>query len=276
MEHSDAQALLELATVEPAGFERLVAGDTAESAALAGHLAGCPVCAAEFERLGVLAPELRAAIRELPPVDLRERTLALVASVGRSRSAAVPASLDVPLSGEGMAPAVEPPKRRPASRSWALATAAALLIAIAGVAGWWNASSDLERGQAATAKLAGVTAATARIASQPDAQSVELAATTTGAAEPARGKVLISASTQELVVLAEGLSEPPAGTEYRCWVEVGTSRTAIGKMYLYAGLATWAGWSSALEGIGPGTTLGVSLGEVGGDPIGEPLLTGAL
>src|SRR5262245_64619409 len=41
MEHTEARELLELAAVEPDGFERLAAGDTAEAAALAGHLAGC-------------------------------------------------------------------------------------------------------------------------------------------------------------------------------------------------------------------------------------------
>jgi len=42
MEHAEARELLEIAAVEPGGFARLVAGDTPDAVALAGHLAGCP------------------------------------------------------------------------------------------------------------------------------------------------------------------------------------------------------------------------------------------
>ena len=48
MDHAEARELLEIAAIEPGGFARLVAGDTPEAAALAGHLAGCADCAAEL------------------------------------------------------------------------------------------------------------------------------------------------------------------------------------------------------------------------------------
>jgi hypothetical protein len=173
MEHRDAQALLELAAVEPRGFERLAAGDTTEAAALAGHLAGCESCAAEFEHLGRLAREVRASVRELPPTDLRERTLVLVASTGRDRSPAAQAATSdastatEPAAAAGGAPIpAERRVRASVPRSCALATAASLVIALAGVAGWRTASSDLEREQAAVAELAAVTEATARISAQ--------------------------------------------------------------------------------------------------------------
>jgi len=86
MERSEARELLELAAVEPDGFDRLAAGDTPDSSALAGHLAGCPECSAELERLRRASAVIRDAVRTAAPPELRERTLAFVAAVGRDRS----------------------------------------------------------------------------------------------------------------------------------------------------------------------------------------------
>jgi anti-sigma factor RsiW len=288
MEHGEAHALLELAAIEPDGFARLAAGDTAEAAALAGHLAGCPGCAAEFEHLGRLAAELRSSVRELPSPDLRERTLELVASVGRARPVDKPQGLTYAGSGASgvsladaappiaAVPLASPARgRRRSSRSWMLASAASMVIAVAGVAGWWSASSRLAGEEAAVASLADVTATAARVASQADAQAVELGAEPTGPG-PAKGEVVLSPGSREVVVVAEGLAEPAGGMEYRCWVEIAGVRTTIGRMYLYAGLATWAGWSAALDGLRPGARFGVSLVGTDTDAPGEPVLTGEL
>ena len=51
MEHAEALERIEIAAVEPEGLERLMAGDTPDAAAVAGHLAGCPSCAAELVRI---------------------------------------------------------------------------------------------------------------------------------------------------------------------------------------------------------------------------------
>ena len=83
MEHAEARELLEIAALEPGGFDRLAAGDTADAAALAGHIAGCTECAAELERLRRASAVIREAVRTVPPADLRDRTLAYVAAVGR-------------------------------------------------------------------------------------------------------------------------------------------------------------------------------------------------
>ena len=42
---------MEIAAAEPDGLDRLMAGDTSEAAAVAGHLAGCEACAGELMRL---------------------------------------------------------------------------------------------------------------------------------------------------------------------------------------------------------------------------------
>ena len=88
MDHAEARELLDIAAVEPGGLDRLVAGDTPAATALAGHLAGCPDCSEEFSRLRVSATVLRDVIATQPPAELRARTLAFVAAVGRPRAAA--------------------------------------------------------------------------------------------------------------------------------------------------------------------------------------------
>src|SRR5688572_15592917 len=90
MEHDEALEALELAAVEPGGLDRLMAGDTTVAAAVAGHVAGCPSCAMELERLAAAAPLLRDVIRTTPPADLRARTLAFVEARGVVRGQPAP------------------------------------------------------------------------------------------------------------------------------------------------------------------------------------------
>ena len=88
IDHAEVRERLELAAVEPGGLDRLAAGDTGESAAIAGHLAGCPSCTEEARRLAQAAPVIAAAARAVPPEALRERTLTLVRETGRPRGRA--------------------------------------------------------------------------------------------------------------------------------------------------------------------------------------------
>ena len=87
MDHAEALELIELAAVEPDGLERLMAGDTPESSAVAGHLAGCPACVEELARIRRTATLAREVIAAQPDPVLRDRTLAFVREVGRDRSA---------------------------------------------------------------------------------------------------------------------------------------------------------------------------------------------
>ena len=66
MEHADALERIEIAAAEPRGLERLMAGDTPEAAAVAGHLAGCPACVEELARIRRTADVARDVIRAQP------------------------------------------------------------------------------------------------------------------------------------------------------------------------------------------------------------------
>ena len=89
----------------------------------------------------------------------------------------------------------------------------------------------------------------------------------------------ISWSRHDWVVLTSALPEPPAGQDYRCWLEDGDRSVAIGRMeclgetaYWIAAVDEWQTWE-----IGPATRFVVSL-ESGDAPsrTGEVVLSAAL
>jgi hypothetical protein len=276
MEHAEARELLEVAAVEPGGFARLVAGDTRDAAALAGHLAGCPECSAELERLRRSAAVIRDTVRLMPSPELRGQTLAYVAALGRPRGTAdVPAVSDV-------ASAREVPVARRTMRAlplprpalWVASLAAAIVIAVAGTVAFGGASRDRQIAEQAEEieALHDVAAWTIRVDRQADARHVTLAGTATGGAS---GTLIFSPSSTEVVVVATNLAPPAAGTEYRCWVETGGRRERVGRMFVGAGLAYWVGKAPSLSGLGGGSTFGISIVPANGDSIaGDPVLTG--
>lgn len=304
MTHEEARELLELAAAEPDGFERLAAGDRPEAAILAGHLAACPSCRAEHDALRRLAAILRTVLPELPAADLRDRTLAAVAALGRPRGAARVA----PLGAAGvdaravresaatepaaatLAPAelaLEPERgaaRGPITlvpqavglgwrgrRLRVVGLAAALLVALTAglVVGMQSREGELRRQDAAAAALEHLAVTSLDVAAAPDAAIVALASSG-GRAE---GRVLFSAASRRLVVIASGLAPPPADREYRCWVEIGGARIAVGKMAFADDLAYWAGPAAVLAAGSP-TRFGISLVPVDATQPGEPVLEG--
>ncbi len=291
MEHADALERIEIAAVEPDGLDRLMAGDTAEAAAIAGHLAGCPECTAELARIRRTSAIARDVIRTAPDPALRARTLAYVQSAGVPRGAAVGAAA-APAPGPVGAPPAAPAgapipidaarERRTMGRlRLAVAgLAAALVLTVAGGALLYrNAAAEADAAHASQAEqiaiLDATNRATLRVTAQPDARRVELAATRDAPAA-AVGTLLFSPSTGELVAVASDLAPEAAGQAYGCWVEVDGVRTWLGKMYWAGELWTWAGPVSGLADLPAGATFGVSLGQVGGGTDATPVLTGSL
>ncbi len=284
--HDEARELLELAAVQPGGLDRLAAGDTTESAVLADHLAGCPSCSAEAERLRASAGLIREAILETPPAELRERTLALVRAVGRPRGALAPTALAPSLPASPAPPApVElaaprslptPARRRFRSVALPLGLAAAIVLAVAGTAAFVTnrSNSSLQASDAVATELARVANWTLRVEAEPDVRRVALAAASGSAPS---GTLLFSPTTSDLVVVATGLMAAPAGQEYRCWVLINGVRKDVGRMDLGAGLAYWVGPVPGLTGLAAGAPFGVSLATIDG-PLapGDPVLSGSV
>jgi anti-sigma factor RsiW len=283
MDHAEARELLELAAVEPHGFERLMAGDTSDAAALAGHLAGCDDCADEMARLRRAAGVIREVVRTTPPPDLRERTLAFVRDVGRDRRAP---ALEPALAGTPTAerPTAELPRIQPVvegaptssgSRgrfgrpAWLGAIAATLVLSVGATAFVVRTQADDQaRRQAVVVEQLGkVTSWYIEIEAQPDAQRVAL---TSPNAAGATGTIEYSPTTGRLVVVATGLTEPTGSQPLGCWIEVDGARRPIGRMIFGAGLSYWAGSVEQPETLRPGAKFGVS------SPDGDTLLVGEL
>ena len=292
MDHADALERIEIAAAEPDGLERLMAGDTPDAAAVAGHLAGCDSCQAQLAAIRRTAVLARHVIEAEPDPELKERTLAFIREVGRDRSggAAATAAIGTYAAAAPVAPAQPPPSvipiDRPSAphlpdhpariRRWvaAGAIAAAVVVSLAaGFAGGVILQPGQESVQQEVAVLRETAQGTIRVNAQPDAQQVALVAT--GSAPGAEGTVLFSGSSGELVMVATGLAAPPAGMEYGCWIETGGERRRIGKMYPGGQLHAWVGPVQGLDGLAPGSTFGVSLTPIGGGS-GETVLTGEL
>jgi len=290
MEHAEALEQIEIAAAEPDGLERLMAGDTPEGAAVAGHLAGCPACMAELAAIRRVAALAREVIVSEPDPALRDRTLAFVRSMGVDRSASAGAATPAEpvVRGAPSAPVVAPApapvsptapaafplaaRRRRLLAPLAAIAASLLLVGVLGYAAGGGFGPSAGEYESEVAVLQEATQTSMRIGSQPDAESVALASTNGGAAT---GTLLFSPSTGELVMVADGLAPLPAGAEYGCWVEVDGERRRIGVMYSGGGMWAWSGTSDQLAALPPGAVFGVSLVPADGGAA-QPLLTGSL
>lgn len=279
MDHHDVRDMLEDAALEPDGLARLMAGDTPTAALVAGHLAGCPDCAEELARLHRAAGLIRPVVRSVPSPELRQRTLAYVAAVGRPRGQpTAPGSAPPELPAHGAAPfarrTAAPARTRPGRLPALVGLAAALIVAVAGTGVVVNATRDADvRAQADQVEALGKVARwSLRVDGRPDVRRIALTSTR-GASTTA--SLVFSPSTTELVVVADQLARPPAGREYRCWLEVDGTRASIGKMYFGGDLAYWVGDVAELAGLGPGAMFGVSLVDLSGSEPSEPVLVGS-
>ena len=291
MDHDAAREQLELAALEPGGLERLMAGDTATAQAVSAHLAGCPSCTEELVRLQRAAPLIRSVVREMPAPELRARTMAAIraegvirplaaASAGAGAGAgAATAPTTLPVLGT---PAVDAP--HPIGRRWRGTRVLGLVATIAAAVVLSVVSTSLIVGGRVDGQLAGqaeqisaleeVTTATLTVTAQPDAHHVALASASDGTVA---GSLAFSPSIAQLVVVTTGLAAPPAGMEYRCWVEVAGARRPVGKMFFSRDLAYWIGSAPAVSGISGRATFGVSLVGTGGSSVDTaPVLVGTL
>jgi hypothetical protein len=272
-EHALAREALEVAAVEPRGLDRLEAGDTPEAAAVVGHLAGCPSCLDELGRLRRTELLLRPIVAELPDPALRERTLAFVREVGVRREAPSPSTLGaVPAAGPTSVPARAPAasgRRRAAVPAWLASLAAALVVGLVGgslLAGQGGPEGNTDPAVA----LAAASREAAAMSAAGDVVEVPLA----DASGATLGTALLAPAADRVLVLATGLDPAPAGYEYRCWVEVGGSRTAIGTMWPAGDVSWWAGAVDLPAELPPGAVYGVSLVEAGADGPGSVVLSG--
>jgi hypothetical protein len=283
-DHRDAREALELAAVEPGGFDRLEAGDTPEAGLIAGHLAGCAECLEELARLRRVETLLRPLVASAPDPALRERTLAFVRAVGVPRSAhedapspatsePAPADAHVPSgdAGPSARPVLIGARRRAAAPRWLATVAAALVVGVLGGTLLAGGGSPAGNADPATA-LAAVTRETAALLGAGDAREVALR----DQAGAAAGTLILSPSAGRIVVTAAGLPAPPKDGEYRCWVEVDGNRSVLGSMWRAGDVAWWSGDVALPAVLPPGVVYGISLVTEGSSAPGTVMLTGGL
>lgn len=293
MDHHAAREQLELAALEPGGLERLMAGDTATAQAVAAHLAGCPSCTDELVRLQRAVPLIRSVVREMPAPDLRARTMAAIRAEGVIRpfaaaaagaTAAMPAATHPGIAAPPVPETTPMDAPQPIGRRWRGTPVLGLVATIAAAVVLSVVSTSLIVGGRVDGQLAGqaeqisaleeVTTATLTVTAQPDSHHVALANASDGTVA---GSLAFSPSIAQLVVVTTGLTAPPAGMEYRCWVEVAGARRPVGKMFFSRDLAYWVGSAPAVSGISGRATFGVSLVGTGGSSVDTaPVLVGAL
>jgi hypothetical protein len=275
MDHEATREQLDLAAVEPGGLERLMAGDTPAAQAVAAHLAGCPSCSDELVRLQRAAALIAGAVREMPPSDLRARTLAAIRAEGVQRPILATAAASPGLAAATSQPAVVRGRHIP-GLGLAAAVAAAVVLSVAATSLIVGSRVDGQlAAQAETIhELQEVTTATLAVTAEPDAEHVALVGVTDANLS---GSLVYSPATADLVVVAEGLTAPLAGLEYRCWVEIGGTRHRVGKMFFGGDLAYWIGPTPAVSGVSDGATFGVSLVDATGPAVdAAPVLLGKL
>ncbi len=281
MDHEATREQLELAAVEPGGFDRLMAGDTPTAQAVAAHLAGCPGCTDELARLERASSLIRNVVRERPPADLRERTLAAVRAAGVPRGAALAAVATAGPSTAGPSTIPALGTRRVAQGrgrfTLGLVAGIAAAVVLSVVATSLIVGSRVDERLAAQTEtveaLERITLATLQVTAEPDARRVALA----GASSAIEGDLIFSPRTSQLVVVATGLTRPPAGQEYRCWVEQAGQRQRVGKMFFSDDLAYWVGPAPAVAGLLGDATFGVSLVDAAGSSVDTaPVLGGGL
>jgi hypothetical protein len=210
----------------------------------------------------------------------RPRPLESPAAVGAAAASSIdrPAAIATTSWEPAAAVAVAPARLvgRRAVAGWVAAIAAAVILSVAttSIVVGWRVDQRLA-GQASTIEaLEEVTTATLAVTARPDARRVVLSSTSD---RPLDGTLIYSPSTSDLVVVATGLTPPPDGQEYRCWVELGGQRQRVGKMFFSEGLSYWIGPVSAVAGLSSGATFGVSLVDAAGaGSDGPPVLTGGL
>lgn len=290
LDHASAHELLADLALEPGSLERLATTPDEPWAALVAHLAVCVDCRREAEaarrteaaivdaaRSGGGLAAMAADRPMLPPASLR----AAVASIPRTAGGSVSDAGDV-RRGSVEAPPVElplsaPPAWRPrrigALRAFALVGLAAALVVGVGLGSAAldatgraaHATADRERLQILIGDVEAILAVPAHV-------TVPLRTADGGAAGT------IAWTDSEIAVVATGLPAPAAGTTYRCWVERGGVRTAIGEMTIVGSTASWVGSVDAWGTISlsDGGRFGVSLEPDSGGVSGPAILIAVL
>jgi Anti-sigma-K factor rskA len=254
MDHAEAHERIADLALEPRDLEAMLASESPDDRALAGHVAGCETCRAELDAwqgvhrtlAGALHTDRPGARLDVEPIEPDDDLRAGILAAARAERANRPT-----------APVRISPLAIANNRIWSpiLGLAAALVVAVAGTFLLAGPATNLLRTVDEARALSGVVASVNRILAEPNHEVAQLK-TTTGQAGGS-----VAWSSRDLVVLTAALSSPGQGQTYKCWLASGGTETAIGKMEFAGTTAYWVGslddWAEI--SLDPGTQFIVSL-----------------
>jgi anti-sigma-K factor RskA len=183
-----------------------------EERAVRDHLATCSLSHDELAELGAVVSALAESVEQVePPAALRDRVMAAAARDLETRRAGAPQQ---PIAGIPEPDAVRAirPARRPTRLGWALALAAALVIATLGA---WNVSlrSELDTATAYRQHVEQVLT----VAARPGSHSAILRSD----GNPAIGGLAVVSGDGSVQVVMRGLAPTSGGKVYEAWVIAG-------------------------------------------------------
>jgi len=275
--HSEAQDLLadlvlDAGNVDSAALDRLAGQPLSE------HLASCAECDRDLAAWQRTHAAVRAAL--VDPADPAHPHR--LADLAGDEPIGAPAELRSVVRNRAriglMQPSARPQprevrgvRRRPMTRRLLPLVAVFAVLLVAGGA-LLDQGTRLDAARAEAAALQAVTATLDRVLADPNHRVVELR----GADGVAAGS--ISWSSRDLVVLTTALAAPPAGSVYRCWVEVDGKRSPVGQMWFAGKTGYWTGTLDAwgTTSFGDGATFGISLEPIAGSTGGPAILVGQL
>ena len=249
MEHAEALERIEIAAAEPEGLERLMAGDTPDAAAVAGHLAGCRSCTGGARRdpadgrarpprhRGRARPRAARADARVRPRGGRGRGRRAIARAVRRHRPAPVALAAVPRVAAARRP--RSPALASARRRWSRPRSCSRIGAGVVAAARRRLRHQRRRG-AEIAVLARPTRRALRVERPARRQRVALARDRRRGRGP--GTLLFSPSTGELVAGRDATSRrSPTTWSTAAGSRSTATRTRIGKMYPGGDLRAWAG-----------------------------------
>lgn len=251
MQHAEAHERLADLALEPRSLMALETDESPDAVELRDHIAGCATCTAELKAWHETHATVLEAFRdpsmhgsgapaEEQPIALPPGLRASVARIPADDRAGHPTPIAAAgKRGSGISPIS---RFRLGTRTWG-ALAAALVLAVAGSGA--IALDQAHRADSARAdagELAVLVRNTQVILADPYHKSLPLAST------DGSSSGLVAWTENDAVVLATHLATPPAGQVYRCWVEQGGTRTAVGEMSFRDGVGYW--WQHQSETAG--------------------------
>lgn len=286
LDHASAHELLADLALEPGSLARFGADE--RGAALAAHLAVCADCRREAEaskrtEAAILSAAEGAgglaALADDRPISAPASLRAAIAAIPRSTSGSHRAGVEarrptVSVIGERDEQATRRTRRTLAGpRAYAVVGLAAVVVAGVALGAFaFDAGGRASSAVAERESLQALIVDVERILAAPDHTTVALR-TADGA--PAG---TVAWTDSEIAVVATGLPAPTAGATYRCWIERGGVRTAIGEMTLVGSTASWTGsvdaWGTV--SLSGGGRFGVSMEPAAGGVTGPAILVADL